>query len=91
MIMIDNGTGEMKKYVRGVVAIGVFFVVTGCASGVVSDKRAPGSPGEKTFQIQVENNKPFGPDRWWITVNRDGWRACWIDDVWPECEVDGSS
>ena len=81
----------MKKYLRGAAFVSALFVVTGCASGVVSDKRALGYPGEKTFQIQVENDKPFGPDSWWITVTRKSWGACGLNEVWPECEVDGSS
>ena len=83
----------MRNLRRGAAVIGVFFVVTGCASGVVSDKRAPGYPGEKTLQIQVdvENPPPFGPDKIWVTVEEQVWDDCDLDEEWPECEVDGSS
>jgi hypothetical protein len=83
----------MKKYLRGAALFGAFLAVTGCASGVVIDKRAPGYPGEKTLQIQVDvdNPPPFGPDEIWVTVDGRVWDACKLYDVWPDCEVDGSS
>lgn len=83
----------MRNLKRGAAVVGVLFVVTGCASGVVSNKRAPGYPGEKTMQIQVsvENPPPFGPDEIWITVDERVWDNCGMYEIWPDCEVDGSS
>lgn len=65
--------------------MGVLFAVTGCVSGPVVDKRAPGYPGEKTFQIQVEDDRIVGDDKVWITVPEDIWERCGIDEQYEDC------
>lgn len=75
----------MKKIIQGAALAGALLVLTGCASGTVQDKRAPGMPGEKTFQLQVENDLPIGPDEVWVTVPEEVWDECDIDAEYQEC------
>lgn len=76
----------MKKTVTGAVIVCAVITLTGCAAGQVTDKRAPGYPGEKTYQIEIENSRPIGPDRLWITVSREVWWSCRIQvDEYPDC------
>lgn len=75
----------MKKLLQGAAVIGALFVLSGCASGTVQDKRAPGTPGEKTYQLQVENSRPLGPAEIWVTVPEDVWDDCDQDMTYPDC------
>lgn len=83
----------MRKHIRAVAIVAALLSITGCASGVVNDKRAPGYPGEKELQIQVEldNPPPFGRKAIWVTVDDSGWDSCRLFDRWPDCEVDSDS
>lgn len=74
----------MKKILTSAAVVGALFVVTGCVSGEVNDKRAPGYPGEKTYQIQLDNDKPVGPDKLWVTVPEKVWEQCHIGERYPE-------
>jgi nitrogen fixation-related uncharacterized protein len=76
----------MKKIVQGAIIVGAFFVLAGCASGQVDDKRAPGMPGKKTYQILVDNDQPYGPDKYWITVTEDVWTKCRLGDRYEDCQ-----
>lgn len=77
----------MRKYIRALSISAVILSVSGCASGVVSDKRAPGNPGDKILQIQVRLDKapPFGRKEIWVTVSDDEWDSCRLYAEWPEC------
>jgi hypothetical protein len=81
----------MKKMVQGATIAGAFFVLTGCVSGAVDDKRAPGMPGEKQYEILVENDQPYGPDRFWLKVTERTWDNCHLGDQIEDCQVDGAS
>lgn len=77
----------MTKIRIGAATIGVFFLLTGCGvSGQVTNKRAPGWPGEKTFQIQVDDQRP-GVGKVWVTVPEDVWERCSMvpADSYPAC------
>lgn len=79
----------MKKIFQGAALAGALLVLTGCAAGTVQDKRAPGIPGEKTFQLQIENDRPVGPASIWVTVPERAWDRCDPEDKYPDCaEVD---
>jgi hypothetical protein len=75
----------MKKIMMGAAMIGVLFAVSGCVAGPVLDKRAPGDPGSKVFQIQVEDETPVGPNEVWVTVTERVWDTCRIEQPYPEC------
>lgn len=65
--------------------IGALFAVTGCVSGPVVDKQAPGEPGEKTYQLQVDDRRP-GNRTVWVTVTKDVWERCTMGTSWyPDC------
>lgn len=71
----------MKKICRDAVLLGVFLLLTGCASGTVTDKRAPGQPGDKVFQLHVDGALPGR----WVTVTEKEWDRCSLDSAWPSC------
>lgn len=75
----------MKKFIVGAIVIGAFFAVSGCVSGQVQDKRAPGVPGRKTFQIQVRDPRVVGPYDTWVTVPERVWDKCDVDASYPAC------
>ncbi len=75
----------MKKVILGAILCGVFFAVSGCASGPVGDKRAPGEPGRKIFQLQVPVKGPVGPSEVWVTVPEHVWDRCHIEQPYPQC------
>jgi hypothetical protein len=75
----------MKKKIVGAVVVGALFAVSGCASGIVTDKRAPGVPGEKTFQVQIEEGRVVGPDEVWVTVPEEVWEVCGLEETYPSC------
>jgi hypothetical protein len=71
----------------GAVLVGVLFCVSSCgASGPVTDKRAIGTAGQKTFQIQVKDDSVIGPDKVWVTVTEPVWDKCHLfEDQYPAC------
>lgn len=69
----------------GAAIVGVLFAVSGCAAGSVEDKRAPGIPGEKTFQVRVKGDRIVGPDEVWITVPEDVWDKCVVGQPYRRC------
>lgn len=75
----------MKKIILGAILCGAFFAVSGCASGLIDDKRAPGDPGRKIFQLQVPVEGPLGPNRAWVTVPEHVWDRCAIKQSYPQC------
>lgn len=75
----------MKKIIQGAALAVALLALTGCVSGTVEDKRAPGTPGEKTFQIQVDRDPVVGPKKVWVTVPERVWDTCNIDTVYPDC------
>lgn len=66
----------MKIFRTSVVALGALFLLSGCGTGPLIDKRAPGTPGEKTFQIQIREVRITGPRHVWITVPERVWDGC---------------
>lgn len=77
----------MRKYIRALAISTIILAASGCASGVVHDKRAPGYGEEKTLQIQVrlDNPPPFGRKEIWVTVSDEEWDSCQLFTEWPEC------
>ena len=75
----------MKNIRRGAAIVGAIFVLSGCVAGPVSDKRAPGMPGEKTFQILVDDKHLISPGRVWVRVPERVWDRCDLDDPYPSC------
>lgn len=75
----------MKKILQGAALVGALFVLSGCASGPVIDKRAPGVPGDKKFQVLVDNDAPVGPDKLWVTVTEQQWDECRLDEQLSRC------
>lgn len=75
----------MKKIIQGAALAGALFVLTGCVAGTVEDKRAPGMPGEKMFQIEINRDQFIGPKRVWVTVPEEEWDTCDIDTEYPDC------
>lgn len=77
----------MRKYIRAIAITAAILSVSGCASGVVHDKRAPGYGDGKILQIQVRLDKapPFGRKDIWVTVTDDEWDSCQLYAEWPEC------
>jgi len=76
----------MKNIRVGALLIGVLLAVSACAvSGPVDDKRAPGEPEHKTFQIQVDDKGVVGPDEVWVTVPEKAWDRCHLKDMYPAC------
>jgi hypothetical protein len=73
---IRASSGKMKIFRTSVVALGALFLLSGCGTGPLIDKRAPGVPGEKKFQIQIEESHLTGPRRVWITVTERVWDKC---------------
>lgn len=71
----------MKNIVRDAAMVGVFLLLTGCASGEVVDKRAVGEPGEKTFQLRIDGALPDH----WVTVSDQIWDACSMYESYPAC------
>jgi hypothetical protein len=71
----------MKKIMRVATLCGVFLLCAGCGSGKVTDKRAPGQPSDKVFQLHVEGTL-F--DRW-VTVSEETWDACGLFTRYPSC------
>lgn len=67
----------MKNSIKSAIAAAILTAITGCASGPVEDKQAPGTPGSKTFMVQV--------DKRWITVTDQEWDRCDITETWPDC------
>jgi hypothetical protein len=70
--------GKMKRYVAVVMtaALSVLLMTT-TTSGAVEDKRAPGDPGHKMFQILVDDA--------WRLVPEDVWNRCDMEDSFPLC------
>lgn len=78
--------GVMKKFIAVAGIVGAIFAVTGCAAGpVVNDKRAPGNPGHKTFQIQIRETSPVGPDEVWVSVPERVWDRCRLGELYRRC------
>jgi hypothetical protein len=76
----------MKKNIAGAVLIGALFAVSGCGvSGQINDKRAPGIPGSKTFQVEVHDGHLVGPDEVWVTVPEHVWDKCHVRQMYPQC------
>lgn len=75
----------MKKIIQGAALTGVLFVLAGCATGTVDDKRAPGYPGHKTFQVQVHNHLFVGPKLIWVTVTEKQWDQCELGESLSAC------
>jgi hypothetical protein len=75
----------MKKILLGALFLGFLFVVSGCAHGVVEDKRAPGDPGKKRFEIQIRPSGPMSPDEVWIPVSEKVWDRCGIGESYLAC------
>lgn len=75
----------MKSLLACAVVVGVLFVALPRLSGPVLDKRAPGDPGEKTFQIQVKYELPVHPEEEWVTVSERAWDSCNIGESYPGC------
>lgn len=76
----------MKKKILMSAIVGALFAVTGCVAGPVVDKRAPGELGEKTYQIQVRNDRTPGGQRVWVTVSEDVWERCDMgESQYPDC------
>ncbi len=50
-------------------------------SMVVQDKQAPGIPGDKTFQLRVDDT--------WYVVPEAVWNHCTLGEQLPECAVSG--
>lgn len=75
----------MKKIFKGVVTIGALLLLSGCAAGPVADKRAPGMPGHKTFQLRIDDPNVLAPDDLWVTVTEDQWDHCGLDERYPAC------
>jgi predicted small lipoprotein YifL len=86
----DTRYRSMKNILKGAVTIGVLFALSGCAvAGPIQNKRAPGIPGEKTFQLQItDSGDPLPGDRW-ITVSEHVWDLCGMGEDYPKCAVDG--
>lgn len=72
---------------RAAVALAALFALTGCVSGEITNKRAPGRLGEeRVFQIEVDDSV-FS--RQWVTVTEDVWDRCNMYEQYPAC-VEGS-
>jgi hypothetical protein len=57
------------------------ILLAGCSDvphGTVTDKRAPGPLGDKTFQIQIDSHQ------WW-SVSERAWTSCGLGMVYPSC------
>jgi hypothetical protein len=83
--------GKMKTIIKGVVTIGALSLLTGCASGKVYDKRAPGDLGHKTYQLQLVDRGVLEPGDLWVTVTEKQWDDCGMDERYPKCAVDDRS
>lgn len=75
----------MKKFLLGALIMGVFFTVSACATGPVADKRAPGSPGHKQFEIQIQPDAVVGPSEVWVKVSEHVWDRCSMGESYPKC------
>lgn len=68
----------MNNHIRAVGAATLILLAAGCATDTtVQNKRAPGMPGEKTFQIQVGSS--------WVGVSDQQWDACEMGESYPAC------
>jgi hypothetical protein len=72
----------MKILIRATALVGAVLLLTGCASGEVTDKRAPGQPGEKVFQLRIDGTLPDH----WVTVSENVWEACSMYEQYPGCK-----
>jgi hypothetical protein len=72
----------MHNFIRGAALVGAVLLSAGCASGTVIDKRAPGQPGEKVFQLRVDGTLPSR----WVTVSERTWEMCPMFDEYPDCQ-----
>lgn len=67
----------MKNYIRATALGSLLLLATACVKGPVEDKRAPGMPGEKTFELLVDSR--------WVEVSVQEWDKCKIDAPYPDC------
>jgi hypothetical protein len=75
----------MKNICKGAVIGALFVFLTGCASGMVENKRAAGPSGHKTYQLRIDDKNPLAPEELWITVTREQWEACQMEERYPDC------
>lgn len=69
----------MKNFIRIATLASLPALLTACADAPVENKRAPGEPGEKTYQIQV--------GRRWIDVTERDWDHCEMFEPFPACRT----
>ncbi len=53
------------------------LALTACARGPIQNKRAPGLPGEKRYEILVNGR--------WIEITSAEWDACQMQETYPAC------
>lgn len=71
----------MKKILTGVAIGGAILLSLTVTDGTVIDKRAPGEPGDKVFQLRVDG---LLLDRW-VTVTEKQWDDCGLYASYRDC------
>lgn len=70
----------MKNFIRITVLTPLAALLTACTvSGPVDNKQAPGTPGEKTFMVEVKGQ--------WIEVSERDWDHCEMQEPYPACRT----
>lgn len=67
----------MKNYIKATFLAALLALTAACASGPIEDKRAPGEPGKKTYEVLVDGQ--------WIKVTSEQWDNCGMYDPYPDC------
>lgn len=70
---------KAAKIITVVMIAALLVLLTACARGPVVNKRAPGEPGNKTYEILIKDT--------WIQVPEQVWDNCSLDDPYPACST----
>ncbi len=75
----------MKISRRILALVAASFLLSACVSGSVENKRAPGEPSHKRYQLQIDTGNPLAPDELWVDVTHDEWTRCSMEEQYPGC------
>lgn len=70
----------MNNYIKGLFVAILMFTLAACAAGPVENKRAPGMPWEKRYEILVDGE--------WIEITGSEWDNCGMYEQFPACRDD---
>ena len=76
----------MKKICKGAALGALFLCLTACVSGPVENKRVDGPTDDRTYQIRIGDANILAPEEFWLTVSREAWNRCQMEEQYPECQ-----